>query len=61
MATDLDHLLRRVDTLLLVGNNADSCVPATVIAADVLDDRVVVVEDCVGTMDNRSHQAAALL
>lgn len=63
VATDLDFLLRArgVDTLLLTGINTNSCVLATAIAANVRDYAVIVVEDCVDTMDSPAHHAAALL
>lgn len=63
VGTDLDLLLRarRVDTLLITGINTNSCVLATAIAANVRDYAVVVVEDCVDTMDTPAHHAAALL
>lgn len=62
-ATDLDFSLRArgIDTLLLTGINTNSCVLATAIAANVRDYAVVIVEDCVGTMDSPAHHAAALL
>jgi nicotinamidase-related amidase len=63
VATDLDFALRArgVDTLLVTGINTNSCVLATAIAANVRDYAVVVVEDCVGTMDTPAHHEAALL
>jgi biuret amidohydrolase len=62
-ATDLDFALRArgVDTLLVTGINTNSCVLATAIAANVRDYAVVVVRDCVDTMDGRAHHDAALL
>jgi nicotinamidase-related amidase len=41
--------------------NTNSCVLATAIAANVRDYSVVVIEDCVDTMDTRDHHDAALL
>lgn len=63
LATDLDFALRArgVDTLLVTGINTNSCVLATAIAANVRDYAVVIVEDCVGTMDTPAHHEAALL
>lgn len=59
-ATDLDHALKAlgVDTLLLTGVNTNSCVIATTIAGNTRDYMVVVVEDCVDTMDPALHDAA---
>jgi nicotinamidase-related amidase len=63
IATDLDFTLRAhgVNTLLITGINTNSCVLATAIAANVRDYAVVIVEDCVGTMDGEQHHEAALL
>lgn len=63
VATDLDFLLRArgVNALLLTGINTNSCVLATAIAANVRDYAVVVVRDCVDTMDGPAHHDAALL
>jgi biuret amidohydrolase len=60
LATDLEFALRArgVDTLLLTGVNTNSCVLATTIAGNVKDFAVVVVEDCVDTMDPALHDAA---
>jgi len=59
-ATDLEHALRSrgVDTLLLTGVNTNSCVLATTVAGNTKDFAVVVVEDCVDTMDPALHEAA---
>lgn len=59
-ATDLEHVLRSrgVDTLLLTGVNTNSCVLATAVAGNTRDFAVVVVEDCVDTMDPALHDAA---
>ena len=53
LGTDLDFLLRShgVNTLLITGVNTNSCVLATTTAANVRDYAVIVVEDCVDTMD----------
>lgn len=59
-ATELDHVLRSrgVDTLLVTGVNTNSCVLATTVAGNTRDYAVVVVEDCVDTMDRTLHDAA---
>lgn len=61
--TDLDITLRThgINTLLLTGINTNSCVLATACAGNVRDYAVIVVEDCVDTMDSPDHHAAALL
>lgn len=60
MATELDHVLRarNIDTLLLTGVNTNSCVLATAIAANTRDYSVIVIEDCVDTMDRTLHEPA---
>ena len=62
LGTDLDLLLRshRINTLLITGVNTNSCILATVAAANVRDYAPVVVEDCVDTMDGPELHAAAL-
>jgi nicotinamidase-related amidase len=61
--TDLDMTLRThgINMLLITGINTNSCVLATACAANVRDYAVVVVEDCVDTMDSPDHHTAALL
>lgn len=61
--TDLDMTLRShgVNTVLITGINTNSCVLATACAANVRDYAVIVVEDCVDTMDTPAHHEAALL
>ena len=61
--TDLDMLLRThgINTVLITGINTNSCVLATACAANVRDYAVIVVEDCVDTMDTPAHHEAALL
>jgi nicotinamidase-related amidase len=61
--TDLDMTLRThgINTLLITGINTNSCVLATACAANVRDYAVIVIEDCVDTMDSPDHHAAALL
>ncbi len=63
VGTDLDFLLRShsINTLLVTGVNTNSCVLSTVAAACSRDYAVVVVEDCVDTMDSPELHAAALL
>ncbi len=63
VATDLDLRLRslRANTLLITGINTNSCVLATACAANVRDYAVVVIEDCVDTMDGPAHHEAALM
>jgi nicotinamidase-related amidase len=59
--TDLKFLLdsMEIDTLLITGVNTNSCVLATSTHASCLDYRVVVVENCVDTMDGPElHEAA---
>jgi nicotinamidase-related amidase len=61
--TDLDTTLRThgIDTVLITGINTNSCVLATVCAANVRDYAVIVVEDCVNTMDSPPLHDAALV
>jgi nicotinamidase-related amidase len=61
-ATDLELSLRahRVNTVLIAGVNTNSCVIATAVAACCRDFAVVVVSDCVDTMDGRALHEAAL-
>lgn len=63
VGTDLDFLLRSrgINTLFVTGVNTNSCVLSTVAAACSRDYAVVVVEDCVDTMDAPELHAAALL
>lgn len=63
LATDLDFTLRAhdINTLLVTGVNTNSCVLATTTAANVRDYAVIVVEDCVDTMDDPALHAAGLL
>jgi nicotinamidase-related amidase len=63
VATDLEFLLRShgINTILITGINTNSCVLATVTAANVRDYATVVVEDCVDTMDGPELHEAALL
>lgn len=61
-ATDLDLTLRarNINTLLITGVNTNSCVIATATAACCRDYAVVVISDCVDTMDGSELHAAAL-
>jgi nicotinamidase-related amidase len=61
-ATDLDLLLRThdINTLLITGVNTNSCVLSTTTAACSRDYAVIVVEDCVDTMDGPALHEAAL-
>jgi biuret amidohydrolase len=62
LGTDLDFLLRShgIDTVLISGVNTNSCVLATAAAANVRDYAVIVVEDCVDSMDGAGLHEAAL-
>lgn len=63
VGTGLDFLLRSrgINTIFISGVNTNSCVLSTVTAACSRDYAVVVVEDCVDTMDAPELHAAALL
>jgi biuret amidohydrolase len=63
LGTDLDFTLRAhsINTLLITGVNTNSCVLATTTAANVRDYTVVVVKDCVETMDGPALHEAGLL
>jgi nicotinamidase-related amidase len=62
VGTDLDFMLRAhgVNTLYVTGVNTNSCVLSTVAAACSRDYAVVVIEDCVDTMDGPALHDAAL-
>ena len=62
LATDLDLSLRAhgADTVLITGVNTNSCVLATSAAACCRDYAVVVVSDCVDTMDGPEFHEWAL-
>jgi nicotinamidase-related amidase len=62
VGTDLDFTLRAhgVNTLLITGVNTNSCVLATTVAANVRDYAVIVVSDCVDTMDGSALHEAGL-
>lgn len=59
-ATELDHVLRSrgINTVLLTGVNTNSCVLATTVAGNARDYAVIVIEDCVDTMDRTLHEPA---
>jgi nicotinamidase-related amidase len=63
VGTDLDFVLRAhgINTLLITGVNTNSCVLATSTAANVRDYSVIVVEDCVDTMDGPALHEAGLM
>jgi biuret amidohydrolase len=63
IGTDLDFVLKThgINTLLITGVNTNSCVLATTTAANVRDYAVIVVEDCVDTMDGPALHDAGLL
>jgi nicotinamidase-related amidase len=63
LGTDLDFTLRAhgINTLLITGVNTNSCVLATTTAANVRDYAVIVVKDCVETMDGPALHEAGLL
>lgn len=62
LGTDLDFTLKAhgINTLLVTGVNTNSCVLATTTAANVRDYAVIVVEDCVDTIDGPALHDAAL-
>jgi nicotinamidase-related amidase len=62
IGTDLDFLLRThgINTVFVTGVNTNSCVLSTACAACSRDYAVVVVEDCVDTMDGPALHDAAL-
>lgn len=63
LGTDLDFHLRAhgINTLIITGVNTNSCVLATVTAANVRDYAVIVASDCVQTMDAPELHDAGLL
>jgi len=63
VATDLDFMLtsRGINTVVLTGVNTNSCVLATATAACSLDYAVIVVDDCVESMDGLDLHRAALM
>jgi len=62
VGTDLDFLLRAhgINTVFITGVNTNSCVLSTACAACSRDYAVVVLEDCVDTMDGPGLHDAAL-
>lgn len=63
VGTDLDFTLRAhgINVVLITGVNTNSCVLATTTAANVRDYSVIVVRDCVETMDGPELHQASLL
>lgn len=63
VGTDLDFVLRKhgINTVLITGVNTNSCVLSTVAAACSRDYAVIVIEDCVATMDGPALHEAAIL
>jgi len=61
-ATDLELVLRGlgVETVLLMGVNTNNCVLATAFDAFSRDFRIVVLEDCCGSMNGRDYHLLAL-
>lgn len=61
-ATDLQFLLRShgIKRLYVTGVNTNSCVLATTVDGSCKDFEMVVVEDCVDTMDGEDFHVAAL-
>jgi nicotinamidase-related amidase len=62
VGTDLDFLLRThgINTLFVTGVNTNSCVLSTSLTACSRDYAVIVVEDCVDTVDGPALHDAAL-
>lgn len=62
LGSDLDFLLKThgINTLLITGVNTNSCVLATTTSANVRDYSVIVVEDCVDSMDGPAMHEAGL-
>jgi len=62
IGTDLDFVLRThgINTVFITGVNTNSCVLSTACAACSRDYAVVVIEDCVDTMDGPALHEAAL-
>jgi nicotinamidase-related amidase len=63
VATDLEFVLQKhgINTVLLTGVNTNSCVLSTATSACSRDYAVMVVEDCVDTMDGPDLHKAALM
>lgn len=61
-ATDLEFVLQKhaINTVLITGVNTNSCVLSTATSACSRDYVVIVVEDCVDTMDGADLHEAAL-
>jgi nicotinamidase-related amidase len=63
VGTDLDFVLAKhaINTLIVTGVNTNSCVLSTAVAACSKDYAVIVLDDCVDTMDGTPLHDAALL
>lgn len=63
VGTDLDFVLRKhgINTVLITGVNTNSCVLSTATSACSRDYAVLVVEDCVDSMDGPELHEAALI
>ncbi len=62
IGTDLDFVLRSrgINLLLVTGVNTNSCILATAIQACCRDYAVIVITDCVASMDGPEYHEAAL-
>jgi len=60
--TDLQFVLKNLgaDTVIITGINTSSCCLSTSFEADNLDYTVIMVEDCMDSMDGRDFHEAAL-
>jgi nicotinamidase-related amidase len=60
--TDLEFVLKNlgVDTVIVTGINTSSCCLATSFEANVRDYRVIMLEDCMDSMDGRDFHEAAV-
>ena len=60
--TDLEFVLKNlsIDTVILTGINTSSCCLATAFEATVRDYRVIMLEDCMDSMDGRDFHDAAV-
>jgi nicotinamidase-related amidase len=60
--TDLEFVLKNLgaDTVIITGINTSSCCLCTAFAAHTLDYSVIMVEDCMDSMDGRDFHDAAL-
>ncbi len=60
--TDLEFVLKNlgIETVILTGINTSSCCLATAFEATVRDYRVIMLEDCMDSMDGRDFHDAAI-